>query len=132
MPTAYCLAATNAIFVQTDVTKAESIKNAGDQVRKTFGAEPTILINAAGLFAGKAIIDYAPEEVQKQVYTHFGFISDPCRTIDVNLTSHFLTVREFLPAMIKAKEGHVVIIASGMCTQGLAKASLDCDASPMC
>lgn len=34
------------------------------------------------------------------------------RTIEVNTLAHFLTVREFLPAMINNNHGHVVTIAS--------------------
>ncbi len=34
------------------------------------------------------------------------------RLLDINLVSHFLTVKEFLPAMVKANHGHVVTVAS--------------------
>jgi all-trans-retinol dehydrogenase (NAD+) len=32
--------------------------------------------------------------------------------MDVNLISHFITVKEFVPAMVKSNHGHVVTVAS--------------------
>lgn len=34
------------------------------------------------------------------------------KTIAINTTSHFYTVREFVPNMIKENKGHIVTIAS--------------------
>lgn len=34
------------------------------------------------------------------------------RLFKVNLTSHFVLIREFLPAMLQMKKGHIVTIAS--------------------
>lgn len=34
------------------------------------------------------------------------------RLMKVNLTSHFLLIKEFLPGMLAARKGHVVTIAS--------------------
>lgn len=34
------------------------------------------------------------------------------RVLDINLVSHFLTVKEFLPAMVKANHGHIVTMGS--------------------
>jgi len=42
------------------------------------------------------------------------------KTIAVNTTSHLYTIREFLPAMIDNKKGHVVSIASVAGTVGIA------------
>jgi short-subunit dehydrogenase len=34
------------------------------------------------------------------------------KTFEVNIISHFLIIREFLPAMIKNNHGHIVTVAS--------------------
>lgn len=42
------------------------------------------------------------------------------RTLDVNLIAHFLTVKEFVPAMVERNHGHIVTMASmaGFVTNG--------------
>jgi len=47
---------------------------------------------------GKTILDTSTEFVQK--------------IMAVNLSSHFVLIREFLPGMLEAKKGHVVSLAS--------------------
>jgi short-subunit dehydrogenase len=68
-----------------------------------------VLINNAGVAHGQlSILDITPKQVQ-QLY-------------NVNIVSHFNTVREFLPAMVAAKKGHVVTISSMaafVCSPGL-------------
>jgi all-trans-retinol dehydrogenase (NAD+) len=58
----------------------------------------TILINNAGIVSGKSIMENSDFMIQK--------------TIEVNTISHMWTIREFLPAMLKKDEGHIVSIAS--------------------
>lgn len=57
-----------------------------------------MLINNAGIVQGKGIMD------SDEFMTH--------KVMIVNVESHFWLIREFLPAMIKKDEGHVVSIAS--------------------
>lgn len=59
---------------------------------------PTVLINNAGVGSGKTILNETPAEWQ--------------RVLDVNLTSHFLLIKEFLPEMIRRNHGHIVGVAS--------------------
>ncbi len=57
-----------------------------------------ILINNAGVVTGKKFLECSDDELIK--------------TMNVNIISHFWTVRAFLPAMIKNNQGHIVTIAS--------------------
>jgi len=66
-------------------------------IRKDHG-DPTILINNAGVGYDRTILS-EPEEAIR-------------RTFEVNILSHFWTVKEFLPAMVKNDHGHVITIAS--------------------
>jgi len=50
------------------------------------------------LGSGKTILDTSTDFAQK--------------IMAINLTSHFVLIREFLPGMLDAKKGHVVGIAS--------------------
>lgn len=57
-----------------------------------------MLINNAGIGGGATILDSSEDFIRKR--------------FEVNTMAHFWMVREFLPAMIKKKHGHVVTIAS--------------------
>lgn len=89
--------AKNVFFYKCDVTSPASVKQAGDRIRADHG-EPTVLINNAGIGKEGSILD-KPESVIRAVF-------------EVNTISHYWTVREFLPAMLKRNHGHIVTIAS--------------------
>eukprot|EP00352_Strombidinopsis_acuminata_P006200 CAMPEP_0176374694 /NCGR_PEP_ID=MMETSP0126-20121128/26943_1 /TAXON_ID=141414 ORGANISM="Strombidinopsis acuminatum, Strain SPMC142" /NCGR_SAMPLE_ID=MMETSP0126 /ASSEMBLY_ACC=CAM_ASM_000229 /LENGTH=125 /DNA_ID=CAMNT_0017735385 /DNA_START=340 /DNA_END=717 /DNA_ORIENTATION=- len=57
-----------------------------------------MLINNAGIVSGKGILENSNEMMMK--------------TFEVNTISHLHLIREFLPAMIANKKGHIVSIAS--------------------
>mmetsp|Transcript_11465 Transcript_11465/g.7967 ORF Transcript_11465/g.7967 Transcript_11465/m.7967 type:complete len:191 (-) Transcript_11465:89-661(-) len=57
-----------------------------------------MLINNAGIVSGKGILENSNEMMMK--------------TFEVNTISHLHTIREFLPAMLANKKGHIVSIAS--------------------
>lgn len=57
-----------------------------------------MLVNNAGVGYDGTILD-EPEELIR-------------RTFNVNVISHFLTVKEFLPDMIKNNHGHIITVAS--------------------
>jgi len=76
----------------------------GDKIRQAHG-EPTVLINNAGVGHDGTILE-EPEDKIRQ-------------TFEVNTVSHFMTVREFLPDMIKKNHGHVITIASMASFMGL-------------
>lgn len=87
----------NVIVFNCDVSKKESITEAGKTSRDAFG-DVTILINNAGIVSGKKILENSDFMMQK--------------TLEVNTLSHLYTIREFMPDMIKNNRGHIVSIAS--------------------
>lgn len=60
--------------------------------------EVDILVNNAGVIQGKSILELNEEHAS--------------RTMVINLESHFWLIREFLPAMLRKNEGHIVGVAS--------------------
>lgn len=88
-----------------DVSSRDSVAQAGSKARYKFG-EVTILINNAGIVSGKKILENSEAMMEK--------------TIAVNTTAHLYTIREFLPAMIESKKGHIVSIASVAGTAAIA------------
>lgn len=84
-------------FYRCNITDSADIKTVGDKIRADHG-EPTVLVNNAGVAHDGTVLE-EPEAKIRQ-------------TIEVNTLAHFLTVREFLPAMVSKNHGHVVTIAS--------------------
>lgn len=87
----------NVTFYQADITSSAHIAEVGKSIRSDHG-EPTVLVNNAGVGHDGTILE-EPESKIRQ-------------TFEVNTLSHFLMVKEFLPAMVRANHGHVVTIAS--------------------
>jgi NAD(P)-dependent dehydrogenase (short-subunit alcohol dehydrogenase family) len=80
-----------------DVRDAASVAAAAARIRADLG-EPWLLVNAAGVFSIGLLPDTSEAEWD--------------RILDTNLKGPFLTCREFLPAMIAARSGCIVNIAS--------------------
>jgi NAD(P)-dependent dehydrogenase (short-subunit alcohol dehydrogenase family) len=80
-----------------DVRDPGSVHEAGMRIRRDLGA-PWLLVNAAGVFSIQRITDLDEQEWD--------------RILDTNLKGPFLTCREFLPAMVQARDGCIVNIAS--------------------
>jgi meso-butanediol dehydrogenase / (S,S)-butanediol dehydrogenase / diacetyl reductase len=89
LPGARCYAA--------DVRDPASVREAAVQIRCDLGT-PWLLVNAAGVFSIQRLADLDDAEWD--------------RIIDTNLKGPFLTCREFLPAMIEARDGCVINVAS--------------------
>ncbi|KAJ5836060.1 hypothetical protein N7447_002086 [Penicillium robsamsonii] len=87
----------NVTFYQTDIASATSLSETGAAIRKSHG-EPTVIVNNAAVFHHGTILEI-PEEKLRQ-------------TFDVNIVSHFLILKEFLPYMVRMNRGHVVSVAS--------------------
>ncbi|KAG5311385.1 RDHE2 dehydrogenase, partial [Acromyrmex insinuator] len=81
---------------RTDIYKKAKI------IREEIG-KVTVLINNAGIVTGMKFLD-TPDELI-------------IRTMDVNIMSHFWTVKAFLPMMLENNKGHIVSVASlaGQC-----------------
>jgi short-subunit dehydrogenase len=88
---------TNVFFYRADVTSSESIAKVARAIRSEHG-EPTVLINNAGVAHEGTILEKPEAQIRQ--------------TLEVNTFSHFLMVKEFLPAMVRANHGHVITIAS--------------------
>ena len=80
-----------------NVADREMVYATAEKVRRDVG-KVDILVNNAGIVNGKPFLDCSDEELR--------------RTMEVNILSHFWTVKAFLPDMIKAKSGHLVTVAS--------------------
>jgi NAD(P)-dependent dehydrogenase (short-subunit alcohol dehydrogenase family) len=80
-----------------DVRDAGSVRAAAGRVRAQLG-EPSLLVNAAGVFSIQRLTDLDEAEWD--------------RLLDTNLKGPFLTCREFIPAMATAGRGAIVNIAS--------------------
>ncbi|XP_070534812.1 epidermal retinol dehydrogenase 2-like [Ptychodera flava] len=80
-----------------DVTKKEDVYRVAKQVTQEVG-DVTILVNNAGVVAGKKLLDCPDELIE--------------RSMNVNAMSIFWTVKAFLPSMIAKNHGHLVTIAS--------------------
>jgi NAD(P)-dependent dehydrogenase (short-subunit alcohol dehydrogenase family) len=87
----------DAVGLPVDVRDAGSVRAAGDQIRAALGT-PWLLVNVAGVFSIQRITELAEAEWD--------------RILDTNLKGPFLTCREFLPAMIDARDGCIVNVAS--------------------
>ncbi|KFY28065.1 hypothetical protein V493_03123 [Pseudogymnoascus sp. VKM F-4281 (FW-2241)] len=84
-------------FYKVDVTSSVGLAAAGVEIRKAHG-NPTVLINNAAVGYAMTLLDEPEESIR--------------RSFEVNTFSHFLTVKEFLPAMIERNHGHIVTVAS--------------------
>lgn len=88
----------NIRFYKTDITDYDSILANSKAVEKDLGPV-TILVNNAGVANdGASILEFDPKKTKL--------------TIDVNLLSHFYTLKVFLPHMIRTNHGHVMATAS--------------------
>ncbi|KAK2584329.1 hypothetical protein KPH14_006720 [Odynerus spinipes] len=80
-----------------DLCDREDVYKKAAQLREEVG-KVSILINNAGVAIGMKLVD-TPDKLI-------------IRTMDVNIMSHFWTVKAFLPAMMESNKGHIVSIAS--------------------
>jgi NAD(P)-dependent dehydrogenase (short-subunit alcohol dehydrogenase family) len=107
-----------AIFIQTDVTSPDQIKNLVDQSYKTY-KNIDILVNNAGIEWGKPFVECTVEDFDTIIYT--------------NLRSHFLASKYALEYMLKQKKGVILSISSattvgpipGINLYGIAKTGLN-------
>jgi NAD(P)-dependent dehydrogenase (short-subunit alcohol dehydrogenase family) len=87
-----------AIFIQTDVSKADDCRRAVDESVRAFG-RLDILFNNAGVFFAHTALDCSEEEWDQQ--------------IDVNLKGTFLMSKFALPGMIAQGSGVIINNSSG-------------------
>ncbi len=83
--------------LRCDVGDPAAVARMAQKVLEAHGA-PDIVVNAAGLFLVKPLVETTPEEFRGQ--------------LDGNLLGPFLVLRAFLPAMVQRGRGLVVTIGS--------------------
>lgn len=59
---------------------------------------PSVLVNNAGIGNAQNILEATPESLHA--------------TFDINVISHWFTIQEFLPDMMKQRKGHIMSVAS--------------------
>ncbi|KAH7083239.1 hypothetical protein BKA63DRAFT_147308 [Paraphoma chrysanthemicola] len=96
------------LYYQCDVSDAKQVEAAAAKIVEDLGA-PTILINNAGLVHKKSILETSMEEVEQ--------------TFRVNTLSHFITLRTFLPHMLREGRGTIVTVSSVLGHLGAANLS---------
>jgi NAD(P)-dependent dehydrogenase (short-subunit alcohol dehydrogenase family) len=102
-----------ALFIQSDVRKAEDCRQAVDQTLERFG-KIDVLFNNAGVFHPKTIPDCTEEEWDE--------------TIDSSLKGAFLMSKYTLPSMIERGCGSIIHTSSGWGILGGSKAAAYCAA----
>ncbi|KAF9263713.1 NAD(P)-binding protein [Marasmius fiardii PR-910] len=96
----------NITYYKCDVSKWEEVEAVQKKIVEELG-HPTVLVNNAGVVQGKLITDLTAEDLKQ--------------TFGVNTISHFLTLKAFLPEMIKNNSGHVVTVSSCLGISGTAQ-----------
>ncbi len=95
----------DATFIETDVTKEDSVQNAIQQTVERYG-KLDVLYNCAG---GSVIEDTKVTEVNMEVWQH---------TQSLDLLGTFLCCRHGIPELIKAGGGAVVNMSSVVALRG--------------
>lgn len=103
----------NALSIRCDVTRAAEVKNAVDQITKTFGPI-AIWVNNAGLARHRWIPDYSEAEIDLM--------------LDVNLKGTILGSQAALKAMIPQKRGHIINVISTASLRGIPSETVYCAA----
>lgn len=100
-----------AIFIKTDVSKEEDVKQLVEAGLEKFG-RVDILVNNAGIYKTYNLHEMTEEDWDK--------------TINVNLKSVFLISKEVIPEMLKQGRGKIVNIASIAGLVGFAQSGAYC------
>lgn len=94
-----CSNGNKALFIETDVTKDESVKSAVAYIIKEFG-RLDIIFNCAG---GSSTEDHSVHKMSLEVWH---------QTINLNLLHPFLTCRHGIPHIIKSGGGSIINVTS--------------------
>ncbi|KAG9511030.1 Short-chain dehydrogenase/reductase family 16C member 6 [Fragariocoptes setiger] len=94
---------------RVDVSQRDQVYERAQQVQRDLGHQQhvSILINNAGIYHGLYLHDLSDQQIE--------------RIFNINVVSHFWTIRAFLPEMLARRSGHIVEIASMAGLAGLQK-----------
>ncbi|KAL5118882.1 hypothetical protein ACEQ8H_003205 [Pleosporales sp. CAS-2024a] len=84
-------------YYSCDIASPSQVQSAALAIRSDLGS-PSILINNAGIGNAATIVELPHQHLRK--------------IFDINLLSHWYTVKEFLPDMLAKKKGHIMSVAS--------------------
>ncbi|KAH6869758.1 hypothetical protein B0T10DRAFT_501276 [Thelonectria olida] len=87
----------NVSYWKCDITSQTAVSETADGIRRSLG-HPSILVNNAGIAHEHTVLETTHEELE--------------RIFSVNIISHWLTTKEFLPEMISKNKGHLVTVTS--------------------
>ncbi|KAK9473705.1 uncharacterized protein V1510DRAFT_362693 [Dipodascopsis tothii] len=93
-------------YFKVDISARDEVVEVARVIKEEIG-EVTVLVNNAAITHGKTLLDLSFEEIEK--------------TIDVNLISHYYTIKLFLPGMLKLQRGYIVTVSSVLGFVGPAK-----------
>jgi 3-oxoacyl-[acyl-carrier protein] reductase len=102
-----------AIALRCDVANAGEVARAAERIHADLGV-PRVVVANAGVVRRALVVDTTEED-----WDH---------VLDVNLKGTFLLARALLPAMIQAKRGRLIAVASISSTLGTARQSAYCAA----
>lgn len=94
----------NAFFIETEMTRRESVEAMVQQVVERYG-EINVLINNVGTVYQGSVLEVSPEDWEK--------------SWQINVNSAYFTSRAVLPQMLKQKQGSIVNMGSTAGLKGL-------------
>ncbi|ETS79108.1 hypothetical protein PFICI_08961 [Pestalotiopsis fici W106-1] len=86
-------------YYKCDITDKEQISRVRKEIERDLGL-PTVLINNAAEVVGKKLLEVDIEEIE--------------RSLKTNLLSHFYTIKEFLPGMLRSEVGGTIVTVSSV------------------
>ncbi|XP_065087862.1 17-beta-hydroxysteroid dehydrogenase 13-like isoform X2 [Ochlerotatus camptorhynchus] len=84
-------------FFKADISSFDAVQGLRKEIESSLG-HVDILVNNAGVLPLMSIREGKPEDIQK--------------VLEINLLSHFWTLRTFIDGMVARRKGHIVAIAS--------------------
>lgn len=103
-------------YFRCDMTDFDAITSTAAEIKSRFG-NPTVLINNAGIGGDPNMNRHSHTRSDGSLIGSGKTVLDTSTPflesiMKVNLSSHFVLIKEFLPGMLDAKKGHIVGIAS--------------------
>eukprot|EP01062_Namystynia_karyoxenos_P018867 TRINITY_DN17027_c0_g1_i1.p1 TRINITY_DN17027_c0_g1~~TRINITY_DN17027_c0_g1_i1.p1 ORF type:complete len:358 (+),score=93.84 TRINITY_DN17027_c0_g1_i1:78-1076(+) len=94
-----------ALAQRVDVSDRRAVYAAAEEALRSCGGRVDCVVNNAGILGGRPLLEADDDRVHK--------------VFEVNALALFWTTKAFLPAMIKAGDGHIVTVASGAALVGV-------------
>lgn len=92
-----------SLFMKVDVSKLEDIRNCAESTMSEFGRIDILICNA-GITFRRDFLELTPQEWDK--------------TITINLTGTYFTIKGILPHMLERRNGRIIVISSSSAITG--------------